>query len=104
VLNGLGSALSRAETYGWAAVFSRTGRYAESEAAHQEAMRIQRAHLPADDPELAYTLSGLAFTLDMLDKGDEAEGIYRKALEIRRQAFGEENALSPTPSQTLVGS
>jgi tetratricopeptide (TPR) repeat protein len=93
LLNGLGLVLSGAGRYGVATVFVGGGRDAESEAAHQEAMRIQRARLPGDDPELAYSLSGLAFALEMQGKVAEAESMLRKALEIRKQAFGEENVL-----------
>lgn len=70
-------------------VLIREGKFAEAETELVEALRIREGGLPADDPEIAATLTGLAVARNGLGRPSEAEKLFTRALEIRREAYGE---------------
>lgn len=65
----------------------RQGRYAEAEAGLRALVPVAE-RFGAKDLRLATTLNNLAAACDSLGKVAEAEGFYKRALEIREQALG----------------
>lgn len=67
-------------------------RYAESEAAYLEALRIWQAHLPADHPYLASAYdSGAGLKIGVHGDVDAAEALYLQAMEINSRNLGEQH-------------
>ena len=73
-------------------VYFAIGVYEQAEPMEREALAIQRKVLSNDDPELAATLSNLAFVLNRRAKQPEAEKLIREALSIQTKRYGHENA------------
>jgi serine/threonine-protein kinase len=81
------------------ATLRREGRTDEAEREFRDVLATRQRILPAGDPQIAEAMLKVAYLLDE-DRGryEEAEPLYRRALEIRRHAYG--NA-SPLVAATL---
>ncbi len=73
-------------------ILARDGDFAASAQAFAAALAVREAELPADDPEIAASLTGLAVARNGEGKIAESESLFLRALEIRKRAFG-----SPSP-------
>lgn len=62
------------------------GRYKDAEPQFQKALQLRRAVLPANHPEIAWTLNDLASCVLRLGNRAEAEKLFQEALVIRRAA------------------
>ncbi len=67
------------------ATFRDLGDYDAAEANLRKALDTRTRLLPAEDPELAESLDGLAQLQEKRDKPEEAEPLFRRALAIRRK-------------------
>jgi serine/threonine-protein kinase len=65
------------------AVLTELGDFAALEALHRNAVDHIRALVPADDPQLAFALAGLAHALLFTHKDTEAEPLLRECVVIR---------------------
>lgn len=65
----------------------RTGRQDEAQAALEEILATQLAHLPPGHPHLAYTLNALGVLADAQEHYEDALLLYQRALMIRRNAL-----------------
>jgi serine/threonine-protein kinase len=54
----------------------------------ERALNLQREHLPADHPDIAFTLNALGSVHWSVDEDEEAEPYLREALEMRRRLHG----------------
>ncbi len=69
-------------------IYRKLGLYDTAQEFFEEAIQIRRQHLPADHPDVAESLNGLAILHANLGRFEEAEPLLREALEIREQALG----------------
>ena len=53
-------------------------------------MEIEKVKLGEDDLRIAYTLHDLGVSLQNAKRYDEAEGVFRQALEIKKVKLGED--------------
>ena len=73
-----------------AEALGRTGAVAAADSAVAEALRLERGYLPDDHPLIAGLLS-LRAGLHGRDQPELAERLYREAIEIRSEAYGEDH-------------
>ncbi|TKS53803.1 tetratricopeptide repeat protein [Luteimonas yindakuii] len=72
-------------------LLARMGDTAAARAALEDVLAIEEAHLPADHPNLAYTLNSLAVVADAQKQHAEALTFYERALAIRRATLPPEH-------------
>ena len=84
---------------GW--MLQRRGDYAAADAALARAVADTRAHAP-DHPELASTLSLWGLALRHLGRLEEAEALYREALDRQRARLGPDHAEVATTLNNLA--
>jgi tetratricopeptide (TPR) repeat protein len=73
-------------------ILARDGEFAASAQAFAAALAVRQAQLPADDPEIAASMTGLAVARNGQGRIAESESLFLSALEIRKKAFS-----SPSP-------
>jgi serine/threonine-protein kinase len=87
---GRNDSLTAASHLTLGAMFRREGRLADAERELRAGRAILEQTVSTDNPELAEALIQIAYLLDE-DRGQfaEADPLYRRALEIRKRAFGD---------------
>ncbi len=79
------------------------GDYASAERWHRQTLAIREQRRGDEHPEVAESLNNLAQVLDSKNDADStAEPLYRRALEIQRKNFSEENLLYVTTENNLA--
>jgi len=78
------------------------GRYAEA-ATHYEAALQEARHFAAQDPRLVTTLENLGLVYEMLGRYQEAEPLYERVWEIRKETLGNKHPSVAIAIEKLAG-
>lgn len=73
-------------------VCHRQGKYAEAEPLYQKALQMVEQLCGTDHPDVAIVLQCMARLYSASSRGPVAEQLLKRALDIRRRAFGDDNA------------
>lgn len=77
--------------YALAVITRINGEYARALALYEDALEIQEAVLPPNDPSVGDTLNGMGTTLHRLGRLEDAERIYRRSIATQSAAHGEDD-------------
>ena len=73
-------------------VYLDLGENAHAKSMHSEALRLRKATLGNEHPDIASSLHSLGEALRLENQFDESEVLLRQALAMRRNVFGNEHA------------
>ena len=102
-LGGRAGALWRLEVRArWLIADAQVRQYRAREAQAQclEALRVQQQHLGGDHPEIAETLIRYAAALGADLRWEQAEGVFRRVVDMRVRLFGEDH---PATAEAIAG-
>lgn len=70
--------------------YVRAGRPDDAVRSFESALAVREAALPADSPEIADTLTGLAVARNSQGRKEETEQLFLRALEVRKKSLGKD--------------